>query len=151
MARLHSRKKGKAGTKRSKKNLNPEWVTASKPQIKELVVKMAKEGVTASKIGLYLRDQKGVPDVRAFLGHSLVAFLKKENAAPQYPEDLMNLIRKAVRMNSHLKASKKDVISKVKLVHVESKIGRLVKYYLSKGALPKGWKYDREQVALLVK
>lgn len=103
MARLHSRKKGKSGTKRSKSKLNPEWVHANKTQVKELVVKMAKEGTSPSKIGLYLRDQKGIPDVRSFLGESIVTFLKKENAAPQYPEDLMNLIRKAVRMNSHLK------------------------------------------------
>ena len=82
---------------------------------------------------------------------SLLAFLKKEKAAPEYPEDLMTLIRKAVRMREHMKGSKKDVHNKVKLGHVESKIMRLVKYYSKTGALQKGWKYDPESAALLVK
>lgn len=150
MARLHSRKKGKAGTKRAKGGVVPAWVSVDKAELKETIVKMAKEGVPPTKIALYLRDQQGVANVRGILGMSLLAFLEKEKAAPEYPEDLLALIKKAVRMRSHLKTSKKDLHNKVKLGHVESKIGRLVKYYSSKGKLPKGWRYD-QQAALLAK
>lgn len=151
MARLHSKKKGKSGRKRPKSNVQPEWDDSDKKKIGELIVKMAKEGAPPSKIGLVLRDQYAVPDVRALLGMDLVAFLKKEKAASEYPEDIMTLIRKAVRMREHMKSSKKDIHNKVKLGHVESKIMRLARYYSKTGALPKDWKYDPESAALLVK
>ncbi|HSB47723.1 MAG TPA: 30S ribosomal protein S15 [Candidatus Bilamarchaeum sp.] len=151
MARLHSKKKGKSGTKRPRSRTAPDWSAAKSHDVKEMVLKMAREGAPPAKIGLTLRDQHAVPNIRAALGMPLKRFLVKEKAASEYPEDLLNLIRKAVRMSSHLKASKKDVHNQVKLVHVESKIQRLVKYYSSKGVLPSGWKYDREKAALLVK
>jgi small subunit ribosomal protein S15 len=151
MARLHSKKKGKSGTKRPKSKSAPDWSEANASAVKESILKMAREGVPPSRIGLILRDQQAIPNVRAVLGMSLKQFLVKEKAASEYPEDLLNLIKKAVRMTSHIKASKKDVHNSVKLTHVESKIQRLVKYYSSKGEIPAGWKYDREKAALLVK
>jgi small subunit ribosomal protein S15 len=54
-------------------------------------------------------------------------------------------------MKKHLKAHKGDVHNKTKLIHVESKIKRLVKYYREVGMLPKKWKYEPEQAALLVR
>lgn len=151
MARLHSKKKGKSSTKRPKSKTAPEWTTMEKAKLEELIIKMAKEGVSPAKIGLAMRDQYSIANIRALLGMSLGAFLKKENAAPEYPEDLLNLIKKAVRMSAHMKGSGKDVHNKVKLSHVESKIQRLVKYYTKEGVLPKGWKYERDKAALLVK
>ena len=151
MARLHSKKKGKSSTRRPKSKTAPEWVSMDKAKIEEIVIKMAKEGVPAARIGLTMRDQYGIANLRAILGMSLYAFLKNENAAPEYPEDLLNLIKKAVRMSGHMKNSGKDVHNKVKLSHVESKIQRLVRYYTKEGVLPKGWKYERDKAALLVK
>lgn len=151
MARLHSKRKGKAGTKRPKSLDVPEWTSLKKAEMEEIILKMAREGVPPAKIGLALRDQYGVANVRAQLGMTLRAFLVKEKAAGEYPEDLINLIKKAVRMAGHIKSEKKDVHNIVKLGHVESKIHRLVKYYSSKGMLPAGWKYDREKASLLVK
>lgn len=151
MAKLHSRKKGKSGTKRPKSRVSPDWVDADLNKLKQLIVKMAKEGVPPSKIGLVLRNDYAIPNITALLGVSLTAFLKKENASPEYPEDLITLIRKAVRMREHIKAANKDTHNKVKLKHVESKINRLVSYYRKTGVLPSDWTYDPEKVALLVK
>ncbi|MEW6036488.1 MAG: 30S ribosomal protein S15 [Candidatus Micrarchaeota archaeon] len=151
MARLHSKKKGKSGTKRPKSTASPEWTPMKKAELGEAILKMAREGVTPARIGLALRDQHGVPNIRAALGMSLKQYLAKEKATPEYPEDLINLIRKAVRVSAHLKASKNDVHNQVKLGHVESKIHRLAKYYSSRGMLPAGWRYDREKASLLVK
>ena len=151
MARLHSRRKGKAGTKRPKSVTVAEWTPMKRAEIEEAILKMAREGVPPAKIGLILRDQNGVPNLRAQLGMSLREFLKKEKALGEYPEDLLNLIKKAVRMSGHIKASKNDTHNSVKLGHVESKIHRLVKYYSSKGMLPPGWRYEREKASLLVK
>lgn len=151
MARLHSKKKGKAGTKRPKTTDVPEWTGLKKAEMEDIILKMSREGVPPAKIGIALRDQHGVANLRAQLGMTLRAFLMKEKAAGEYPEDLLNLIRKAVRMSGHIKSSRKDTHNRVKLGHVESKIQRLVKYYSSKGMLPAGWKYDREKASLLVK
>ncbi len=151
MARLHSKKKGKAGTKRPKTTDVPEWTAAKKAEIEDIILKMAREGVPPAKIGLVLRDQHGVANLRSQLGMSLRAYLAKEKALGEYPEDLLNLIKKAVRVTGHLKASKNDTHNLVKLGHVESKIQRLVKYYSSKGMLPPGWRYNREKASLLVK
>ncbi|MFH1785747.1 MAG: 30S ribosomal protein S15 [Candidatus Micrarchaeota archaeon] len=151
MARLHSKKKGKSGTKRPKGNTAPSWTTLKPAEIKEHILKMAREGVPPAKIGIILRDHYSVANLRAQLGMTLKAFLKKEDALGEYPEDLLNLIKKAVRMANHIKSTKNDTSNNVKLVHVESKIQRLAKYYLSKGMLPSGWKYNRETAALLVK
>ncbi|MFN7991171.1 MAG: 30S ribosomal protein S15 [Candidatus Micrarchaeia archaeon] len=151
MARLHSKKKGKSGTKRPRSSSTPEWTTMKIADMKEMILKMAREGVPPAKIGLTLRDQHGVANLRAHLGMSLKAFLVKEKVSGEYPEDLLNLIKKAVRMSGHIKGGKNDTHNVVKLGHVESKIQRLVKYYSSKGMIPAGWRYDREKAALLVK
>ncbi len=151
MARLHSKKKGKSGRKRPKSTESPEWTPLSKEEVEKVVREFASKGVPPSHIGLILRDEYGVPNLRGVLGTSLSAFLRKEGLEQQIPEDLLNLIRRAVRMRDHLKKYKKDIHNKVKLTHVESKIHRLVKYYTRTGRLPAGWKYEREKAHLLVK
>ncbi len=151
MARLHSKKKGKAGSKRPKSRTEPEWSSLKKADLQESILKMAREGVPVARIGLVMRDQYAVPNIRAALGMSLKKYLAKEKALPEYPDDLLSLVKKAVRMTNHIKASKNDVHNQSKLLHVESKIHRLVKYYSSKGMLPAGCRYDREKAALLVK
>jgi len=151
MARMHSRKKGKSGRKRPKSKTLPEWVKVDKAEIEETILKMAREGVPPSKIGLVMRDKYAVPDVKLILGMSLSAFLRKNNAAGEYPEDFLELIKRAVRLRRHLKKSKKDIHNTTKYNHIVSKILRLAKYYSRKGIIPKDWKYDPEQAELLVK
>jgi small subunit ribosomal protein S15 len=151
IARLHSGKKGKSGTKRPKTRIVPEWSELKKAEIQEIAIRLAKERIPPAKIGLILRDEYAVPEPRAVFGMGLSEFLRSEGALPELPEDLLNLMKKIVRMQEHLKRVKKDTANKVKMSHVESKIARLVKHYTKEGMLPAGWKYDREKVALLVK
>lgn len=151
MAKLHSRKKGKSGSKRPKSAASLKAVEIPKEQVEEMVLKSVREGMPQARIGLMLRDTYAVPSVKAVLGIGLSEFLKKKHSLPEYPDDLLNLIKKAVRVRNHLRAAKKDIHNKVKLLHIESKIQRLVKYYAQAGRLPSGWKYDAEKAALLVK
>ncbi len=151
MARLHSRKKGKSGTKMPKSRVKPDWVGIGKKEVEEIIAKMAKEGMPPARIGLLLRDKYGIPSVYPFLGMRLSAFLKKNGLAAQYPQDFLDLIKKAVRINKHLKGSKKDVHNRTKYLHVVSKINRLAKYLKKQKVLPQDWKYDAEQAELLVK
>jgi small subunit ribosomal protein S15 len=149
MARMHSRKKGKSGTKRPKRKENVPWVDPQ--EVKAVAQKLAKQGIPPSKIGLILRDQYGVPSFRAATGKKLKAYLEEEGLYKKFPEDLLQLFKKAVRMREHLKKNKKDVHNKVKLSHTESKIMRLLKYYKKIGKVPADWHYDPEQAALLIR
>ena len=151
MARLHSKKKGKSGRKRPKRKEKADFVRLSEDEIKEIVRNLALQGTPPSQIGLILRDKYGVPSFKAQVGVKLVEFLRKENLYKQFPEDLLNLLRKAVRMHEHLKKNKKDIHNKVKLSHVESKIKRLLKYYKRTGKVPKDWNYSVERAALIVR
>ncbi len=151
MAKLHSKKHGKSGRKRQKAKVSPKWVDYSAKEVKEIIADLAKKGTAPTMIGVILRDQYAVPAVKPILGKTLNAFLAEENILPQYPDDLINLIRKAIGMRNHLKSNKADTHGKVKLLHVESKIHRLVKFYTRNGRLPADWKYDSETAALLVK
>ncbi|MFH0832846.1 MAG: 30S ribosomal protein S15 [Candidatus Aenigmatarchaeota archaeon] len=144
MARMHSRKHGKHGSNKPLKKAT--WVEYDRNEIEKLILKLAKDNTT-SKIGMILRDQYGIPDVRQFgFRISDVAATKKE-----VPEDLYNLIKKAVDLHRHMSDNKKDATSKHGLELLESKIRRLVKYYVRSGKLPKGWKYTIETAKLLVK
>jgi small subunit ribosomal protein S15 len=151
MARLHSKKGGKSGRKRQKSKTLPGWVKADRKEIEDVIIKLAKEGVPPAKIGMILRDQYAIPEVRPFLGMKLNVFLKKNNVGPAYPEDFLNLLKRAVRMHKHLRSSNKDVHNKTKYLHVVSKINRVAKYLKAKGVLQSNWKYEFEQAELLVK
>jgi small subunit ribosomal protein S15 len=151
MARMHSRKKGKSGSKKPAVKIVPEWVEMSSQDVEALIVKLHKEGMQAALIGQKLRDQYGVPSIESLTGKSIKKILEAQGLAPAYPDDLLNLIKKAVNMRKHLRTHKGDGLNTTKLIHVESKIKRLAKYYRKMGMLPKNWKYEPEQAALLVR
>jgi small subunit ribosomal protein S15 len=126
-------------------------VDLSPSEVEELVVKLAKEGVPPSKIGLILRDQYAVPKVKLVTGKTISQILKEKGLQPAIPEDLANVIKRAVGLYEHLSRHRKDFKSKRALEILESRINRLVRYYKRKGVLPEDWRYDRERAALLVK
>lgn len=151
MARLHSKKRGKSGSKKPAVKVVPSWVEYSAHEVEDLVEKMGREGKTTTEIGMILRDIYGIPSVQSICGKTVLQILKEAGIKQDYPEDLLNLIKRAVRMRKHLLTNRADKHNRTKLIHVESKIGRLVKYYTKTKRLPADWKYDPESAALLVK
>jgi small subunit ribosomal protein S15 len=151
MARMHSKKKGKSSSTRPPARIAPPWCQYSKEEISELIVQLAKEGRTASVIGVILRDQHGVPSVKAMLGKSISEVLAENKRLPEYPEDLMNLLRKAVRLRHHLETNKQDKHNRRSLELTESKIRRIASYYKNEKVLPRTWFYKPEEAALIVK
>jgi len=109
-------------------------------EVEALVVKYAKEGNPAGSIGTILRDQHAVPLAKQITGKSITQILRENNLAGEIPEDLSNLIEKAVHMNRHLSRFKPDRMNVHRLQLMESKIHRLSKYYKRKGILPQEWK-----------
>ena len=151
MARLHTKKKGKSGSKKPIVKVVPEWVEYSAHEAEDLIVKMGQEGRGPSAIGQTLRDTYGIPSTQNLCGKSINTILAEHDIKRNYPEDMINLIKRAVNMREHLKTNRSDKHNRTKLIHVESKIGRLVKYYRKTGKLPADWKYNPETAALLVK
>lgn len=129
----------------------PTWVEYSGPEVEELVLKLANQGMSKAMIGQTMRDTYGVPSIFNVTGKSVTQILGEGGIKAEFPEDLMNLIRRAVRMRRHLKQNHRDVHNTSKLVHVESKIRRLVVYYREAGSIPKRWSYDPDAAALMVK
>ncbi len=150
MARMHSRKKGKSGSKKPMQKIAP-WVTYNPKEIEEIVLKLARQGLQSAQIGMVLRDQYGVPLSKIFTKKKVSQVLKENNLYPKLPEDMMNLLKKAVNLRLHLEKNKRDYTSYRGLELTESKIRRLGKYYKKIKTLPADWKYDAERARLLVK
>ncbi len=149
MARMYARKRGRSGSTRPL--VKAGWVKYGKGEVEGLVVKLAKDGLPPAMIGTVLRDQYGIPSVRDITGKKIKKILEEKGLAPEVPEDLLNLMKRAVNLRNHLEVHRKDLHSKRGLELIESKIRRLGKYYIRKGVLPENWKYDPERAKLLVK
>lgn len=146
MARMHTRKHGKSGPKIPATKEKPQ---VDKTKVLKTILEYAKLGMKESEIGRKIKERYKVHVKRVF-GKG-VAQILKENNLYTYPEDLLALIKRAVRLRKHLETHRKDYHNKLALQRVESKIHRLVKYYKRKEILPKDWKYDPSTAALLVK
>ena len=112
--------------------------------------KLSKEGLSTAEIGLQLRDSHGIPSVKLATGKSVSELLRDGGVAPELPEDLVNLMRKAVRLGEHLERNSRDVHNRRALQLTESKILRLVRYYRGSGRLEADWKYSLASAKLLV-
>lgn len=70
--------------------------------------------------------------------------------APEIPEDLYHLIKKAVVMRKHLDSNRKDKDGKFHLILVESRIHRLARYYKKTRKLPPNWRYESSTASALL-
>ena len=141
MARIHSHRHGKSHQTRPPSKSTPSWVTTSPEEARTVIIKLAKDGVTPSRIGQTLRDDYGVPLVKPLAGKSLGDILADGKAAPKVPQDLQDLIERAQRVQKHLQIHRSDRKNVHSLELVEAKIYRLSKYYKAKGILPSDFKY----------
>jgi small subunit ribosomal protein S15 len=150
MARMYSRARGKAGSKKPAGKTSYSWLTYKPKEVEMLIVKFAKEGKSPSQIGLVLRDTYGIPDVRSILKKKITGILKEKNLLKELPEDLLALIKKDVKIIKHIEANKLDMTAKQGKLITESKIGKLIKYYKTTGRIPESWKYDPEKAGMFV-
>ncbi len=151
MARMHARRKGRSGSRRPFVNKNPDWVPYSSAEVEEKVVELSKAGNSSAKIGLILRDQYGIPNVKLATGKSVTQILNENDIKGKLPEDLSFLMKKAVNLKKHLEENPKDTSNRRGLQLVESKIRRLVRYYQKTGKVPADWKYSIKTAELEIK
>jgi small subunit ribosomal protein S15 len=150
MARMHSRKRGKSGSNRPARLEKPVWVEHSAEEVENLVVKLARKGHSKSMIGVILRDSYGIPLVKVVTGKPISQILKENNIEIALPEELTNLVKKALTIRKHLETNHKDLEAKKGLNRTESKIYRLIKYYKRKKILAPDFKYSPESIRTLV-
>ncbi|MCK4884115.1 MAG: 30S ribosomal protein S15 [Candidatus Diapherotrites archaeon] len=151
MARMHARKRGKSGSTKPVNKEIPKWVEITTEEIEKKILELNSEGKTQSEIGLILRDNHGVPSTKLITGKRIGAVLSDNDITVDYPEDMMNLIVKAVNLRKHMVKNKKDYHNQRGLQLIEAKIKRLAKYYKKTGKVPSDWKYNPEKAAIMVK
>ncbi len=147
---MYSRKKGKSGSTNPLELKKKFWVGYKENEIEGLVVKLAKQGMTASLIGLVLRDSYGIPNVHVMIKKSITQILKEKELSQEIPEDLLSLLKKEAKVIKHFEKNKQDKDALRGLQLTESKVKRLSKYYKRVGRIPKNWTYDPAKVGLLI-
>jgi small subunit ribosomal protein S15 len=130
---MHTRRRGSSGSDKPVADDPPEWSDVDDEDIEARVVELAEQGHDPSVIGMKLRDEgvKGtpVPDVKLATGRKLTEILEAHDARADLPEDLRNLMERAIRLREHMEANPQDHQNKRALQNTESKIRRLVDYY----------------------
>ncbi len=128
----------------------PEWVPMLGREVEAKVIEMAKEGVQPAVIGLKLRDQFGVPSVHDVTGKKVGQIIADAGLTQKVPQDLANLLRRAIALQEHLQHNRKDLHNTRGLELIEARIRKLAKYYQKRGQLEATWKYTRDGARLLV-
>merc|ERR1719217_1248704 len=147
---MYGRGKGISASAIPYKRRALSWLKMKSEDVGDHICKLAKKGLTPSQIGVTLRDSFGVPQVRTVTGNKILRILKVAGLAPELPEDMYYLIKKAVSMRKHMDKNRKDKDSKFRLVLVESRIHRLARYYRRTKQLPANWKYSSANASTLV-
>nr|ACO15393.1 40S ribosomal protein S13 [Caligus clemensi] len=150
MGRMHAPGKGISQSALPYRRSVPAWLKLTPVEVKDQIYKLAKKGLTPSQIGVILRDSHGVAQVRFVTGNKILRILRSEGLAPDLPEDIYYLIKKAVSIRKHMERNRKDRDAKFRLILIESRIYRLARYYKIKGVLPPTWKYESATASTLV-
>ncbi|ELZ13175.1 30S ribosomal protein S15P [Haloterrigena salina JCM 13891] len=133
MARMHTRRRGSSGSDKPTADDPPEWSDVDADDIESRVVELAEQGYDPSQIGMKLRDEgvtgTPVPDVKLATGKKITEILEENDARSEFPEDLYNLMERAVRLREHIQQNPQDYQNKRALQNTESKVRRLVDYY----------------------
>ena len=150
MGRMYGRGKGISKSSVPYKKSAPRWMSVNSEEIKDKIAFLAKKGYFPSQIGVILRDTMAIPQQHLITGAKVLRILKKKGIAPEIPEDLYYLMKRAVNMRKHIEKNNADKALKYRLILVESRIYRLVRYYKLNGQLPPTWKYNYKSAIALV-
>ena len=101
MGRMHTPGKGMSRRALPYKRSPPSWLKVSASEVTDTINKLARKGNTPSQIGVILRDSHGVAQVSSVTGSKVLRILKAHGLAPDLPEDLYFLIKKAVSVRKH--------------------------------------------------
>merc|ERR1719197_2078724 len=149
MGRMHSKGKGMSSSALPYKRTPPSWLKITQQEV-DSICRLARKGASPSAIGVELRDKHGIAQVGAVTGSKILRILKGSGLAPELPEDLFMLIKKAVSIRKHLDRNRRDKDSKFRLILVESRIHRLARYYRGVKKVPANFKYESSTASTLL-
>ena len=141
MGRLHSHNYGKSHSTRPFDPKIPSWIKQDVKEIEEFIVKYGKDNLSASQIGVKLRDQHSIPLVKPIIKKTITQVLEENDLKTDLPEDLNNIVKKAIGLQKHLKVNKGDNRNVRSLELIEAKVHRLSVYYKKIDRIPQNWKY----------
>ena len=107
----------------------PIWLKYTKQEVEAIILKLAKKGLTAEKIGLTLRDQYGIPKVKIY--NLKISKILKEKEKFQEPTNL-NLKNKLEKIINHYKKNKQDKKTEFSLIKTKAKLKKRKDYSESK-------------------
>jgi small subunit ribosomal protein S15 len=144
---MHTRRRGQSGSDKPAADDPPEWSDVDADAIEDRVVELKEQGYDPSQIGMKLRDEgvqgTPIPDVKLATGKKVTEILDEHDARDDLPEDLRNLMERAVRLREHVNEHPQDASNKRALQNTESKVRRLVDYYRG-DELDADFKYEHE-------
>jgi small subunit ribosomal protein S15 len=146
--KMPKQEKGKSHQTRPVSKRSPSWCKYQPEEVEALVIKLAREGNSPSRIGTILRDNHSIPLVRPITGKTIVKILKEAELAPSVPEDLGALLKKAESLTVHYEKNRRDLHNKRALQIIEAKIHKLARYYKREGFLPSNWRYEPKIASL---
>lgn len=141
MSRLHTHKHGKSHSTRPINVRMQPWIFQKSDEIVELIKKYGKDNLSSSQIGIKLRDQHAIPLAKPLIKKSITQILDENKLNKDIPEDLTNIVKKAIGLQKHLQTNKSDKRNIRSLELIEAKIHRLSEYYKKINKLEKNWKY----------
>lgn len=144
MSRMHSDGRGSSGSNKPVNKKTPRWVDYDEDEIADLVVKMRRNGLDPSQIGMKLRDEYGIPSVKEATGDKITEILEEEGVELNVPEELQNLLNKAEDIQEHLEENPNDQNAERNLELTEAKIRRVAQFHRENGNIDQDWKYTRE-------
>ena len=153
MARMHTRRRGSSSSDTPVADDPPEWSDVDTDAIEARVVELAEEGHNPSQIGLKLRDEgvqgTPIPDIQLATDKKVTEILEEHDAGADLPEDLRNLLERAVRLREHMADNPGDAQNKRALQNAEAKVRRLADYYRG-DELDEDFKYTYERARELL-
>lgn len=151
MARMHTKKHGKSGSFKPMPKRATSAEGIDRKNIEQVIEGYAKQGMSPAMIGLHLKREHNVPYIKHAMNMRLVAILTQKKLNSAIPADMLDLMRKAVKLHKHLQKNKQDNHNRTSLKRTESKIMRLGKYYIREGKLPHSWRYNAAEAELIIK
>lgn len=130
---MYSNGHGKSKSSKPFSTAPPTHITQD--QVTEIIIDLSKKGKTGAEIGKILRDVHGVGHITNIADCTMLEFLKKNNIAPQIPDDVRAIEKKCLSIYNHIKKEWNDKTARYRLKHKESRLHRLVRYYKTKGVL----------------
>ena len=88
-----------------------------------------------------MRDEYGIPLLKTIMDKTITEIRSESGIREDMPEDLHQLVQKALALQRHLRTHNTDHRNVRSLELIEAKIHRLSKYYKRNEKIPKNWKY----------